>query len=646
MNTIKNFFLKIITWIKSFFFKPLEKELFHNEVIGTAVFESRNYLFIRKEEGIFLVSDTEHRHYSQKIHFSKTLEPYLSTMRDLDAITLEKGKHALVATISLQKEDQIVYLTSKDTHHFVLQEKFKKQGGSAHKLVRNNRNQIFVFASINGEISYKEIKNKEKTEYVSAHVGPRDNSFDHGPLHVVGVQSIDDGIFVIYEVSYSFEGYQTHHFGAVLLAHDNPSHLHWRANEDEVPFWENFISRKNSDVHLRSLGSCFKDGEIKILFLDETHKDIYYVELHQPYHRRQINPQKAYLKKYINNPIMRPNEANAWENYAVFNPATIELNGLTHMLYRAEGSAGLSVIGYGKSYNGVTFNRLADPVYVPRMHFEGVGAPKTVLRRGNFKSGYNHYPVDQSFEWHGVEDPRITELDGRLYLIYAAYNGYQMARPAITSIDKQDFLNGNWKWETPQPMTDVAIHHGDGNKNVVLFPEKVNGKYLLFHRIWPHIRIDYVDDLEFGPNKKYLKELKQIPARGDSWDSHKIAVASAPIRIDEGWLLIYQGAGSQDRQYKVGAMILDYNDPSKVLYRSNYPILVPGEWYENEHKFGVAYPCGAVIKEGMLNVYYGGSDKYVCVASAPLGEFIQKLKQDPYRASKLQKAKNIKELCI
>jgi len=386
--------------------------------------------------------------------------------------------------------------------------------------------------------------------------------------------------------------------------------------------------------------------------LDAKGGEIYSVELHQPYTRKHVNIHKAHLRKHISNPILKPDPDHNWECHTVLNPAAIQLDDVTHLLYRAEGSAGLSVIGYGKSHNGVTFERFQDPAYVPRMDFEGVNVPEDVRKNGilgSFKSGYNHYPLvarGDTPEWHGTEDPRVTEMDGRLYMIYAAYNGYQMARPAITSIAKDDFLNQEWNWTTPQPMTDVPQHHGEGNKNVVLHPEKVNGKYMLYHRIWPHILIDYVDDLEFGQGKKYLKEMAKISARGDSWDSHKIAVAAPPLLIDEGWLLIYQGAGSQDRKYKVGAMILDRDDPSKVLYRSNQPIMEPTEWYENEYKFGVTYPCGAVIREGMLNVYYGGSDRYVCLGQAPLREFVERLKLDPCIDPALTKEANMKDLCI
>lgn len=649
-----NIFSQFISWLRSLFTKKSKETTFNRDIIGTARFENQQYFFIREGKDVFLVSDTPNRVYRQHVKFSRVLSRYIPTMKDLDAVTLPHGEHALVCTLRVNKEYKTIYLVSDDTVHFHAWSMVKNPNGNATKIVVNNDNQISLITAIDGEICYRKLDLEHREiEYHDTGLAPRDNAFDHSPLSVVGAFAIDDGIFVLYDTSYEMRGFKTHRFGAALLAHDNLGHTHWRAFFDEVPFWDYFVTKNGLDnISLNTLGAYLNEDIIKVYFYDTNLKDVHTLELHEPYSRRDPHPQKAYLKKYVNNPILKPNQNNSWENHTTFNPTAIQIDNITHLLYRAEGSAGLSVLGYGKSYNGVTFDRLADPVYVPRMHFEGVNVHPEIIRhhsRGSFKSGYNHYSkteVGEQYNWHGVEDPRITELGDTLYMIYAAYNGYQQARPAITSISKKDFVNGKWNWKTPQPMTEVPQYHGQGNKNVVLHPEKVGDKFMLYHRMWPHIRIDYVDELEFGPGKRYIKEEDRIEARGDSWDSHKIAVAAAPIRIKEGWLMIYQGAGSNDRRYKVGAMILDADNPAKILYRSNYPIMVPSQWYENEHKFGVAYPCGAVVRDGVLNVYYGGSDKYVCLAQSPLDEFIKKLKQDPYIKPTLKKTKNIKDLCI
>ena len=643
---LANFLRKIIQFLQTPLTLKREEVSLERDVIGTARFDRQQYFFVREDTRIFLVSDTKNKCYRQEIFFSEDFTRYIRTMKDIDAVTLVHGEHALVCTIKIAKEYKTVYMVSDDTIHFRAWSMVKSPNGNATKIVSYGDGTIILITSIDGEICYRKFDREHRDiEYHTTSLTPRHDSFDHSPLRVVAAFPISEGIFVLYDTSYEMRGLQTHRFGAALLAKDNLGHTHWRAFFDEIPFWDYFVSKSGQDdLSLGALGAYLDEDMIKVFFYEENNQDIYTLDLHEPYARRDPHPDRAILKKYVNNPILKPNENHAWESRAVFNPAAIQIGNTTHLLYRAEGSAGLSVIGYGKSHNGVTFDRLPDPVYVPRMDFEGVNVNPDLLktlRRMTFKSGYRHYPEGTMYDWHGVEDPRITEIEGRLYMIYAAFDGYHYARPAITSIDKQDFLNHTWNWTSPQVMTEQVHHWGLGNKNVVLHPEKVNGKYMLYHRTWPHIRIDYVNDLEFGPGKKYLKELDRIEARGDSWDSNRVGVSAPPLLIDEGWLLIYQGSGSQDKRYKVGAMILDKDNPAKVLYRSSYPILAPTESYEG----GIAYVCGAVIRDNTLSIYYGGNDNYVCTASAPLSELIEKLKQDPYSKPTLQKSKNINDLC-
>lgn len=141
--------------------------------------------------------------------------------------------------------------------------------------------------------------------------------------------------------------------------------------------------------------------------------------------------------------------------------------------------------------------------------------------------------------------------------------------------------------------------------------------------------IDFVDDLDFGEGK-WLKGEFKISPRPSTWDSRKIGIGASPLKTDIGWLVIYQAVDDQqDSQYKMGAMILDLTDPRKVLYRTPLPILIPDAPYENHgFKAGVAYPCGAVIKDDKLFVYYGGADSYVCVASANIDQFLYNIVHD------------------
>jgi predicted GH43/DUF377 family glycosyl hydrolase len=149
----------------------------------------------------------------------------------------------------------------------------------------------------------------------------------------------------------------------------------------------------------------------------------------------------------------------------------------------------------------------------------------------------------------------------------------------------------------------------------------------MMHRVYPNILIDYLDDLEFND---YLQGHHFIPPRKNYWDSKKIGAGAPPIETKDGWLLIYQSVGYQDpSRYKIGAMMLDKENPSKVLYRTHMPIIEPDQDYENNgFKSGVVYPCGAVVMNNNLNIYYGGSDSYLCAATANLDEFLTEMKNN------------------
>jgi predicted GH43/DUF377 family glycosyl hydrolase len=176
------------------------------------------------------------------------------------------------------------------------------------------------------------------------------------------------------------------------------------------------------------------------------------------------------------------------------------------------------------------------------------------------------------------------------------------------------------------------------NKSAVIFPEKINGKYVVYHRIYPNLLVDYVDDLNF--DNKYLQAHHYIPPRKNFWDSKKIGAGAPPMKTQDGWLLIYQSVGYQDPgRYKIGAMLLDLDNPAKVIARTNSPIVEPVESYENDgFKAGVVYPCGAVTMKNKLHVYYGGADTVVCAASTDLDHFLKEMKRN--REPKLHRVRS------
>ena len=148
----------------------------------------------------------------------------------------------------------------------------------------------------------------------------------------------------------------------------------------------------------------------------------------------------------------------------------------------------------------------------------------------------------------------------------------------------------------------------------------------------PEISIEYLDDLEFsasgGKDNRYIESAFAPACRKNCWDTCVRGAGTTPIKTNYGWLLFYHAIDERDPgKYKVGAMLLDLSDPTKILHRSKEPILEPEEVYENDgFKTGVVYASGAVVKDGEILIYYGAADSYVGVAYANCKKFIEELK--------------------
>ena len=324
------------------------------------------------------------------------------------------------------------------------------------------------------------------------------------------------------------------------------------------------------------------------------------------------------LERFEGNPILIPDSKHWWESKAVFNPAAICEGGKVHILYRAIGDTDNSLLGYASSLDGYSIHeRLDEPAYVPREPFEGINSlPRFEKERVNlYTSGGGG--------GGGCEDPRLTRIEDRVYLTYVAYDGYSPPRVALSSIAIGDFLQKKWNWKKPVLISPPNVV----DKNACLLPEKINGKYVIFHRIFPNILIDFVDDLDFDGKTRWLEGHYKIAVKNLSWDSLKVAAGPPPIKTKEGWLFIYHAIDEKDDlRYKIGAMLLDIKEPTRVLARTKKPILEPLANYENVGlKSGVVYPCGAVVLNDRLFVYYGGADMVVCVATAKMSTFLSQL---------------------
>lgn len=321
------------------------------------------------------------------------------------------------------------------------------------------------------------------------------------------------------------------------------------------------------------------------------------------------------LQRLPENPILQPRSEYDWESQAVHNTAALYLDGKVHLLYRAIGSSGLSVLGYAASSDGVHIQeRSIQPVYCAQPYPLHEPIP------------YQPFPYASGCSFSGCEDPRLICLEDKIYMIYTAFDGMNPPAVALSSLSVQDFLNQNWCWKAPI----ILSKRGESHKNWTIFPEKINGQYAILHSISPDILIEYRDSLEFEASDT-IESYYRPTWREGYWDNWIRGVGAPPIKTSEGWLVLYHAMDRRDPdKYKIGAKLLDLADPTKVLYRLDNAVLSPEAPYENEgFKSGVVYTCGAVVIGETLLVYYGGADTVVCAASINLSEFLKSLKQCP-----------------
>jgi predicted GH43/DUF377 family glycosyl hydrolase len=446
---------------------------------------------------------------------------------------------------------------------------------------------------------------------------PRRDAFDKHGLRVVSATHIDQGLLVFYESAETKRGVTTISIGSVLISRTDPEVVLWRSDE---PVYQQ-ITKAKDDARL--LGAVVYESEFVFYFTSAKQK-LFTAETPNPYAPRSRSRRTTRLHRFPRNPVMSPT-AFEWESHAVFNPAALVDNGRVHLLYRAMGPDGVSRIGYASSEDGVHFDeRLPYPVYTPS---KGIGDADPARAEARQQATQN----PSGGGWAGCEDPRIVKIDGHAYMTFCAFDGWDFMRQAMTAISLDDLNDKNWNWREPVLLS----RPGTTQKNWIIFPEKINGKYAILHGLSPKIHIDYVDSLDDFNGTKYIESLPPAfgggfhdPRRKDHWDTRVRGAGAPPIKTALGWLLLYHATDRLDPgKYKLGAMLLDLNDPTKIIYRANAPILEPDEWYENDGKPGVIYTCGAVVLNENLIVYYGGGDKHIGVARANVNEFIEGLSQ-------------------
>ncbi len=220
-----------------------------------------------------------------------------------------------------------------------------------------------------------------------------------------------------------------------------------------------------------------------------------------------------------------------------------------------------------------------------------------------------------AYESFGIEDPRITLVDGTYWINYTAVSPYGISTALASTIDFRTFKRHGIIFPPP-------------NRDVTIFPEKIGGRYAALHRpmagepgeqaIWSASSPDLID---WG-NHKYV-----AGARAECWDNFKIGGGAVPFRVrtetHDGWLAIYHGVSAAPITYSLGALLLDPDDPAKVIGRSSEPVLQPEAEYERSGFFdGVVFSCGLLAEEDRVRIYYGAADGVTAVADLSLDEIL------------------------
>jgi len=295
------------------------------------------------------------------------------------------------------------------------------------------------------------------------------------------------------------------------------------------------------------------------------------------------------LHRWERNPIISVRDVPFRCN-TVFNGTPVHLDGEYYIILRVEGQQGYSFFALARSRDGLHFEVDDRPCMMP-------------ADSGPF----------ELWEENGIEDPRLTLVEGTYYVMYTAVCRYGHR---IALAKTEDFSH----------YERIALVSGPGNKDGVLFPEKIDGLYARLDRpygkeigsIWISYSPDLINwgmsEMVFSPRARY-------------WDSYRIGASAPPILTQRGWLEIYHGVKmtSAGPIYRIGTAMLDRDDPAKVLGRCLSPVLSPREEYERIGDVGnVVFACGAIVEDdGEVKVYYGAADTAICVAIGTLDEIIE-----------------------
>ncbi|MFW5746854.1 MAG: pesticidal protein Cry7Aa, partial [Nanoarchaeota archaeon] len=252
----------------------------------------------------------------------------------------------------------------------------------------------------------------------------------------------------------------------------------------------------------------------------------------------------------------------------------------------------------------------------------------------------------------GIEDPRITKVEDTFYLLYTAWDGNSarigcatsknltdwekigIIGPKIAIKEAIDLTNSRfyrYKWNQ-----QLNYHHENSDlwdKDAILLPEKIDGKFVMYHRFNPCIQVvmfDSFDQLrDEGFWREYIRNVEEHTVAWPEywWEGRKIGGGSTPIRTEQGWLMFYHGRDVK-KWYRAGVILFDLHDPTKVIGRLDEPLFEPKfEWELTGVVNQVVFPQGVARDKDTLHIYYGCADKRIGHTTVSLKKLLKMLKQ-------------------
>jgi predicted GH43/DUF377 family glycosyl hydrolase len=344
------------------------------------------------------------------------------------------------------------------------------------------------------------------------------------------------------------------------------------------------------------------------------------------------------VKRYEKNPIITPagvtSAIEGFEVIGAFNPAVAQFNDQVILLLRvAERPVNddkniLKTALYDqKSQSVVTkiFPRSRSDVDFSDSRF--IIAPEgkfltslSYFRIARSTDGFN-FTIDDSpflfpsenYELFGLEDPRITQIADTYYITYVA----------VSPLGVVTCLAATKDFRSVKRLGVISLCD---NKDVVLFPAKIYDSYWLLQRPVSAFLQTHDIWISQSPDLKHFGEHQFLAApRPGQWDSTKIGAGAVPFLTDDGWLCVYHGVDDKGI-YALGALLLDKNNPAKLIARSKSPFMIPETPYEKSGFFNqVVFTCGLIKSDNTLKIYYGAADTTTAYAQIPLSDVINSL---------------------